>query len=339
MNYFSISIFNRGLGDNIMAYQYYKSLSIYCKKNNCLSLVYVKSDLELELNSLLKLENILFKKIGYSPKLDLLSNLTPFIIRVIFLFDLIFFKKSKYLIFLDSSKSKIINLISFFYKSSFIIGSSKKLKTNFNKNISLDENLHLSESLIKFLPPEVKKANNQISINNEFFYITKNQMIENYIVFAPGSGELEKHKRWPYENYSKLANLLIKNNINIIVIGSKNEKNLLKKILESSQNKKLSQLVPNNLEDSLSLFKFAKLIIGGDSGNLHLASTVNENILAIWGPTNKYKTSPKTNKIKFIDLNLPCSPCYNKYRTGCGNNICLKNISPFLIYENILEVI
>ena len=64
-------------------------------------------------------------------------------------------------------------------------------------------------------------------------------MIENYIVFAPGSGELEKHKRWPYENYSKLANLLIKNNINIIVIGSKNEKNLLIKNFKIFSKKKI----------------------------------------------------------------------------------------------------
>ncbi len=339
MNYFSISIFNRGLGDNIMAYQYYKSLSIYCKNNNCLSLVYVKSDLELEINRLLKFENILFKKIGYSPKLDLFSNFNPFIDKLIFLLDIIFFKKSKYLIFLDSSKSKIINLISFFYKSSFIIGSSKVLKNSFNININLDENMHLSESLIKFLPPEVDKINKDLSINSEFSYIKKNIIMDNYIVFAPGSGELEKHKRWPYENYSILSNLLIKNDINIVVIGSINEKHLIKKISNSSKNIKLSQFVPNNLKDSLSLFKFAKLVVGGDSGNLHLASTVNENILAIWGPTNKYKTSPKTKKIKFIDLNLPCSPCYTKYRTGCGNNICLKNISPNLIYENILEVI
>lgn len=338
MNYFSISIFNRGLGDNIMAYQYYKSLSIYCKNNNCFSLVYVKSDLELEINGLIKFDNILFKKIGYSPKLDFLSNLIPFIDKIIFLLDLIFFKKSKYLIFLDSSKSKIINLISYFYKNSFIIGSSKRLKNRFNKNIKLDENIHLSDSLFEFLPPEVKK-NNEISIKSEFSYITKNQIIDNYIVFAPGSGELEKHKRWPYEHYSKLADLLIKNNINIVIIGSKNEKELIKKIIVSSKNNKLSKFIPNNLIDSLSLFKFANLVVGGDSGNLHLASIVNENILAIWGPTNKFKTSPKTKKIKFVDLNLPCSPCYNKYRTGCGNNICLKNINPNLIYENILEVI
>ena len=49
MNYFSITIFNRGMGDNIMAYSYYKSLSEYCKTNKTFSLIYVKSELELEI--------------------------------------------------------------------------------------------------------------------------------------------------------------------------------------------------------------------------------------------------------------------------------------------------
>ena len=42
MKYFSISIFNRGLGDNIMAYAYYKSLSEYGKLTDTISLIYVK---------------------------------------------------------------------------------------------------------------------------------------------------------------------------------------------------------------------------------------------------------------------------------------------------------
>ena len=82
-----------------------------------------------------------------------------------------------------------------------------------------------------------------------------------------------------------------------------------------------------------------KLIVGGDSGNLHLASIVNENLIAIWGPTNKLRTSPITNKIKFVDLKLSCSPCYDIYRTGCGNNICMKNIEPSMVFDQIERMI
>ena len=34
MKYFTIVLYNRGLGDNIMAYHFYKSLSIFCLENN-----------------------------------------------------------------------------------------------------------------------------------------------------------------------------------------------------------------------------------------------------------------------------------------------------------------
>tara|TARA_Y100001970_G_C14158751_1_gene817221 strand:- start:461 stop:1480 length:1020 start_codon:yes stop_codon:yes gene_type:complete len=338
MKYFSISIFNRGLGDNIMAYQYYKSLSVHGKTNNNYSLIYVKSELELEMSKLLNLENIHFKKIGYSPRLTILYNIKPLIDKVIFLLDILFFKKTKYLIFLDSSKNRLVKLISFFYKKSFIIGSSKFFANIFDKNIILDENLHLSDSLTHFLPPEVNIVY-KLNIRNNFSSIVSENNFENYLVFAPGSGELEKHKRWPALYYSKLADLLIKTDIKIIIIGSINEKILINNILKNTSNQNIQVYIPKNLIDSLALFKYSKLVLGGDSGNLHLASIVNDNILAIWGPTNKYKTSPKTKNIKFIDLKLSCSPCYNKYRTGCGNNICLKNILPNFVFDNILQIL
>ena len=108
MKYFSISVFNRGLGDNIMAYSYYKSLSEYGKSTKTNSLIYLKSDLELEMVNIFNLPNLNFKKIGYSPKLNILNNIIPFFQKVYFLIDLIFLRKTKYLIFLDSYKSKII---------------------------------------------------------------------------------------------------------------------------------------------------------------------------------------------------------------------------------------
>ena len=235
MKYFSISIFNRGLGDNIMAYQYYKSLSLYGVKTKKNSLIYVKSDLELEITKLYNLENLHFKKIGYSPKLELLHNIKPFIDKLLFLIDMIIFKKTKYLIFLDSSKNKLVNLISFFFKKSFIIGSSNTIRNSFDKNINLNENMHLSESLLKFLPPEIK-ITKQFNINKEFSFIVNKNNFRNYLVFAPGSGELEKHKRWPSTYYSKLADLLISININIVIIGSKNEEDLIKEMSNKTNN-------------------------------------------------------------------------------------------------------
>ena len=337
MKYFSISIFNRGLGDNIMAYSYYKSLSDYGKSTNTTSLIYVKSDLELEMVNIFNLENLCFKKIGYSPKLNMLNNIIPFFQKIFFLVDLIIFKKTTYLIFLDSSKSNIVNLINFFFRRSIIIGSSQNLNKSFNINLNLDENIHLSKKLLFFLPSEVKKNQKLFKIYNDSFL--KKYLFDNYIVFAPGSGELEKHKRWPLEYYSKLADMFFNTKINIVIIGSKNEKKLVHNIIKLSKNKKIFSFISKNLIDSLSILNNAKLIIGGDSGNLHLAGIVNDNILALWGPTNKYKTSPLADNIDFIDQNLSCSPCYNRYRTGCGNNICMTNIMPNFVYNKILKIL
>lgn len=114
--------------------------------------------------------------------------------------------------------------------------------------------------------------------------LIKNKIFSKYIVLLPGSSESNKLKRWPY--FKKLALILILKKFNVITILGPEELDL-------------EQTIPGLIFKNLNLGQLAgvieksNFIIGNDSGPCHIASCMNKNGLAIFGPS----TSPSRAEI------------------------------------------
>jgi hypothetical protein len=161
-----------------------------------------------------------------------------------------------------------------------------------------------------------------------------------YIVIAPGSGILESHKRWSTEGYSKLVNYLLDfTTYDIVFLGSTADQNIISDVvkdIDKSYSSRMHDLsCRTTFKDLFSIFYLADLVVGTDNGLLHIANVFDIKIFAIFGPTNPYITGPNGDNVYFYNLNLTCSPCYQKDNIilGCGNNVCLKNIS----YHNVIN--
>ena len=90
--------------------------------------------------------------------------------------------------------------------------------------------------------------------------------------------------------------------------------------------------------DKLSaLIECSKLVICADSAPMHIASALDKNIIALFGPTDPNRTGPyNKNKSKIIQNNIKCSPCLKRscpYKhIDCMNK---QNINS--IIENVLN--
>ena len=212
-------------------------------------------------------------------------------------------------------------------------------------NLQLNNTLKIHKSKLYKNLVNLAYPNNS-DLSKSFFHSDKVYFKnKNYLVFSVGSGPLETHKRWIPQNYTEVIDYLLKNtSYSIIFIGSSSDSKFINSILESknlSNNSRIFNLVrKTSLDDLISIFMNAILVIGTDNGLLHLANSCNSRILAMFGPTNKYITGPTGEGVNYINLNLSCSPCYLKggNTNGCGYNVCLENISSihiinFLIYE------
>ena len=133
-----------------------------------------------------------------------------------------------------------------------------------------------------------------------------------YIVLVPGSGEKEAFKRWPVEQFNAFSRLLIKKfpEMKIVITGALAESHLADAIKEGINESQIKNLCGKlSLRQLAGVFHQACVVLGGDSGGLHIAKAADSRIAAIMGPTNNALTGPIEPDL-IIDLQLPGTPWY-----------------------------
>ena len=160
------------------------------------------------------------------------------------------------------------------------------------------------------------------------------------ICLLPGGGKSwgkgASFKYWPLKHYSKLAQLLAqKSEVKIVLIGAKEDQELCQKLKE--EHPFLLDLSGKTTLEQLSLLiGQANLVIGNESGPLHLTVAIGTPSIAIYGPVDPQVYGPysKYKKHETLFHEIPCHPCYQNFRMPpCENQICLKELLPKTVFE------
>jgi len=207
---------------------------------------------------------------------------------------------------------------------SYIIGAKHYYCPSFYEKDLYDRNtshksqksLSVVRHFLKESIPEDQK-NNYYLDNIDIHGAKKIIGHHNYIVIFPGCGEKEKFKRWPLNEWVKFCDLFVAKNpaYQIIIAGSESESILAEYIINKSTQKDsnifLNLCGKSSIKQVAGVCKYAKFVIGGDNGGLHIASASGAKVIAIMGPTNSALTSP-INPTLIIDQKLPGTPWYSK---------------------------
>lgn len=95
-----------------------------------------------------------------------------------------------------------------------------------------------------------------------------------------------------------------------------------------------------SLVQSAALIKKSSLFIGPDSGIMHLACAVGTPVIAIFGPGNLKKWSPKGSYDQTATLNVVCAPCTRfgyTVPTCRGSYHCMRDIRISGILNDLLN--
>lgn len=144
-------------------------------------------------------------------------------------------------------------------------------------------------------------------------------------------------KRWPRENFAKLADELInKFNLKVIFSGAKEETGLVDEILGLMKNKAINLAGQTTIKQLGALFIRSNVVISADSGPLHIAVALNRPTVALFGPTSKEVTGPLSKEnVILLQRKVKCAiPCYKQ---NCRDNICMKQINPDDVVRSIQE--
>ncbi|MEE9393630.1 MAG: glycosyltransferase family 9 protein [Planctomycetota bacterium] len=147
---------------------------------------------------------------------------------------------------------------------------------------------------------------------------------EPLVVMIPGTSEWLKTKRWPVERYAELARRLQqKQKTRVVLSGGPGEESLLAQIADAAPNATLAPSKPWSLAETAYLFMRADLVLGSETGPIHLAATLKAPTLAMFGPYDPGPLFPYQHPEYAIYAAVACSPC--RYRS-CPRPVCMTQI-------------
>ncbi len=159
-----------------------------------------------------------------------------------------------------------------------------------------------------------------------------------FVAVFPG-GSI-RQKRWGNDKFRDIARLLIERGYGVVVVGGEEDVSYGEGISNGCSFifDVCGQL---SLVETAAVVKESHLLISGDSGIMHIASSLGTRVLALFGPSNVKKWAPRSEYSCVISKYLPCSPCSKfGYTPRCNNDMaCMKQITVSEVFENATKLL
>jgi ADP-heptose:LPS heptosyltransferase len=123
---------------------------------------------------------------------------------------------------------------------------------------------------------------------------------QRYALIIPGGSAHRPEKRWPVENYAKLARLLSSAGITPVIIGGGDERGLASTILTACPTAR-DLTTQTSFEDLVTLARSATLAAGNDTGPMHLiAATGTPGVVLFSRHSNPDLCAPRQPRMTIL---------------------------------------
>jgi heptosyltransferase-2 len=128
------------------------------------------------------------------------------------------------------------------------------------------------------------------------------------VAICPGSIN-SRAKRWPAEAYAALADLLIEDHSQVLLIGSKEEMDVSHQVTTRMRHQATVLTGQTSLDQITAVLGLVDLIVTNDTGPAHVAAALGRPTLVIFGPTNPLTTRPFSLQAEILRHPPECAPC------------------------------
>lgn len=145
-----------------------------------------------------------------------------------------------------------------------------------------------------------------------------------FVAFAIGANW--PNKRWPVEHFAALADRLCRAHyVPVLVGGGRLDETLAQDIMAASEIPPVNLVGRTNLKQLAHIFTRAALVLGGDTGPVHLAAGLGTPTVMLMGPTDANRNGPYGQIENAIEADRPCRACWKR---ACPKGLdCLAAIS------------
>ena len=142
-----------------------------------------------------------------------------------------------------------------------------------------------------------------------------------YAVFHPGVSGFGDFKRWPPERYADLARRLRDDRgLPVLLTAGPGEEALADEVAAASGGAARRAPPTRSLAELGALLARAAVVVGADTGPVHLAAVLGVPTVALFGPKDPAVYAPKGRGVRVVWKQVWCSPCRLR---RCGDPVCM----------------
>jgi heptosyltransferase II len=154
------------------------------------------------------------------------------------------------------------------------------------------------------------------------------------VILCPGA-EFGAAKRWPPNQFAELAHLFLRDNLQVWIVGSPNDKIAADAVLNSlgeNLHKVRDLTARTDLGTAIDILSSASLVVSNDSGLMHAAAAVGVPLVALFGSSSPAYTPPISPLAQIAKIDIACSPCF-KRECPLGHFKCMRELKPPIVYN------
>ena len=158
-----------------------------------------------------------------------------------------------------------------------------------------------------------------------------------FMVLSPGAA-FGAAKRWGDQQFAAAADTLADEyKLSVVIIGSEGERSISDSIRHFMKATPVILNGKTSLETLIGLIAESSLMLGNDSGPVHLASALGIPAVAVFGATDYIVAAPYGPLGRAVHVPVECSPCW--LRECPIDHRCMTRVSPEMVCSAAREVL
>jgi lipopolysaccharide heptosyltransferase II len=279
-------------------------------------------------------------------------------------------RKNKYDVVIIGHRNPFFSIVGLLAGINVRVGFSSKycwLLTHTTKFDPSSYEIDRYLNLLKLLGIKYESQRTEIHPLEDEIKLVKEKLVEynigekcKIVGLFPGGGENPgtsmSIKRWDLDSYVELSKLILKNSSSVIFLLGGNDDERLNKSIETKIGT-LEARVFNltgkfGLRSLPALLQRCSVVVGGDSGPVHIAAAVGTPTIFLFGPSDPRLVAPKNSNSVYLWKQVSCSPCYTPttvqdkknfdgktFFCWTGTKECLESISVGEVYNTLTSLL
>lgn len=156
------------------------------------------------------------------------------------------------------------------------------------------------------------------------------------VILHPGTSDFMPHKRWALDRYAQCATRLTAFGAQVVVTWGPGELGMAQTVNQLAGGALAIAPETPSMKSLGWLLKRARLVIGADTGPVHLGVVQGVDVIIVLGPADPRHYYPLHHPERTFYERVPCSPC--RFR-ACPDLVCMAGIDADAVATKAIEVL